>query len=576
MSVFIRLAAAATWCGLLLFTAPGQIQAQGQAKSQVDPVTWGLYTRLAESARQGESGSEVRWRWSRPGKEGQELVQEYFAGPGKLMYAATITPGTTAGTLHMKSPALGGAWTGTVQPDGSVVYVGTGKMKMHFKALLASDDAYEERSVALRNGAVVSVAEPSGRYLIASGTAAAVAVTPTGTPGSQPSFKWLDAMVGQSFVGTSFEGGVYDLAVSREGDTLVMTTPNGRLVIRPTRLGTQFQVLEAFGGLINENAAAYITGSSGATTGDSLDSYRFDSLQPGMLVTYDFSGGYYRLSFRPTHTGGFTYHQEGGTRLFGKRRAVGDDAYDDLRFYEIATQKNIEYAHAAAAAKRSQREAERRADELYEAEMAVERQQRGAAWNKARAASEQALADSLARLNGTVASVEAQQAQYRAQQQAAKAEAASARRQAEIDNADAATQWQENQAAQYAARERAAEQQQRAAALTVTSTDAETALAASTGEAARKQVFGFCSGLTLGGFERDNEAVIYVSSIGPVDYAFGQPMEPLKQAYAAKVGVEGLIPDCIVSTDRAVLERKRQEAIDNRGYPKAKRVMTGL
>ena len=613
MSVFIRLAAMAALCGVLLITAPAQSQAQTQATSQADSALWGLYTRLAGTTRQEAEGYKVRWRWS---QSGRELIEEYVVPrTGKVAHSATITTGSKPGTLHLKGSAMGGKeWNGRVQPDGSVVYVGTGLLKLHFKAVLASDGAYEIRSVKLRDGAVVSVAEPSSRFLPENGSATtapaaaliaavptqapsqapptsapvaapAAPATPVRTPATQSFPGWLDALIGRSLVGTSPMGGVFNLTVSREGDALVMATDNGRLSIRPGSMPGRFELLEAWhGGSINDKAIAYVAGSAGAPAGDPLDSYYADPRKPGdLVVSYDISGGYIILVFTPDSRGGLSISQDGGKRTFGMRRAVGNLDYIDVRWYQPATQQATEHALAYSAARQRQQEEERRADELYEAEMAVERQQRAAAWEQTRAASEQALADSVARLNGTVASVEGQQAQYRAQQQAAETAAANARRQSEIDNARAATQRQEDQAAQHAAQQRAAEQQRaaaveqsRTAAVTVTNTDRAKAPTQATGEAAHKPILGFCSGLTLGGFERDNEAVIYVSNIGPVDYVFGQPMEPLKAAYAAKVGVAGLIADCMVSTDRAVLERKRQEAIDNRGYPNAKRVMTVL
>jgi hypothetical protein len=614
MSVFVRLAAMAVLCGVLLFTAPVQGQAQRQTTSQADPALWGLYSRLADTTRQEAEGYKVRWRWSQPGRV---LIEEFVVPrTGKVAHSATITAGAQPGTLHMKGSAMGGKeWNGTVQPDGSVVYVGTGLLKLHFKAVLASDGAYEIRSVKLRDGAVASVAEPSSRFLpekdsatIAStaapmaaaptqapspaslaapsalAAAPAAAVTPVSAPATHAFPSWLDALVARAFVGTSPEGGPFNLTVSREGDALVMATDNGRLAIRPTSTAGKFELLEAWhGGSIDDKAIAYLASSAGAPATDPLDGYYADPRKPGdLVVSYDISGGYIILVFQPDARGGFSYYQHGGKRTFGMRRAVGNLDYVDVRWYQPATQQATEHALAYSAARQRQQEEERRADELHEAEMAVERQQRAAAWEQTRAASEHALADSVARLNGTVAIVQAQQAQFRAQQQAAEMAAADAKRQNEIDNAREATQRQEDQAAQYAAQRRAAEQQRaaaeqsRTAALTVTHTDRANVPAAAAGEATPGQVLGFCSGLTLGGFERDNEAVIYVSNIGPVDYVFGQPMEPLKAAYAAKVGVAGLIPDCMVSTDRAVLERKRQEALDNRGYPNAKRVMTGL
>lgn len=165
----IRLAAAAL-CGVLLCLAPARFQARAAEGSppavETDAATWGLYARLAGSApREAADGFRLQWRWTQPGAE---LVEEYFNRAGRLVQSATIVPGATPATLVMTSSALGGKqWNGTVQPDGSVVYIGSGLLKMHSKMMLAADGAFEVRPVKLRNGAVVSVGEAaaSSRYL---------------------------------------------------------------------------------------------------------------------------------------------------------------------------------------------------------------------------------------------------------------------------------------------------------------------------------------------------------------------------------------------------------------------------
>ena len=167
MADFIRAAAVAALCGALLVAAPVPTGAQTQSSAQIDAATWGLYARLAGSERQSPESFRVRWHWSEPGRA---LVEEYFKpGNDKPVQTGTITPGASAGTLVLKASTFVGdkVWNGTVQPDGSVVFVGTGLLKFHYKAVLASDGAYELRPVKMRNGAVASVAEPGqfNRYL---------------------------------------------------------------------------------------------------------------------------------------------------------------------------------------------------------------------------------------------------------------------------------------------------------------------------------------------------------------------------------------------------------------------------
>ncbi len=106
-------------------------------------------------------------------------------------------------------------------------------------------------------------------------------------------------------------------------------------------------------------------------------------------------------------------------------------------------------------------------DAEAEWEMEQERQQKAAAWNRMREASERGLAESLGRLNDTVASIEAQRAQQRQRELAAQQAAEDAQRQREIANARAATQRQYEEAQRLEAQRRAAEQQRAAAAATL-------------------------------------------------------------------------------------------------------------
>jgi hypothetical protein len=143
-----------------------------------DPAVWGIYAQLVGSTRQASDGYRLHWRWSQSGKE---LVEEYFVpSSGKLAYTNTITPGPTPGTLHALGSALGGKeWNGTLQPDGSVVFAGTGMLKFSYMATIGSDGAYEIRGVKVRDGVVVSTKKlaNSNRYLPVEGAAASTAAT---------------------------------------------------------------------------------------------------------------------------------------------------------------------------------------------------------------------------------------------------------------------------------------------------------------------------------------------------------------------------------------------------------------
>lgn len=119
-----------------------------------------------------------------------------------------------------------------------------------------------------------------------------------------------------------------------------------------------------------------------------------------------------------------------------------------------------------------------------EAEFEAERAQKAAAWNAMASASEQGLADSIARLNETAARVQAQQEQYRLQQQYAQQAAQAEQRRREAENARQATQRQYEIARQFEAQQQAQRQTQaEARAQTQTQRQAQSASAAAAGSA---------------------------------------------------------------------------------------------
>ena len=132
---------------------------------------------------------------------------------------------------------------------------------------------------------------------------------------------------------------------------------------------------------------------------------------------------------------------------------------EDARRQEEAQRQWVESQRIAAA-----QEAQRLEEEaLAEAEFEAERAQKAAAWNAQKAANERALANSLSRLNNTVARVQAQQAEAVARQreEAQARELAERRRQVELINQ--ATQRQDDEARRLAAQRQQSEQQRAAA-----------------------------------------------------------------------------------------------------------------
>lgn len=138
----------------------------------IDPATWGPYLPVIGTARRaGTDGYTMRWTWTQPGVE---LKEEYLTPSGRVAHTSTITRGDRPGTLRNVSSGLGGKeFSGTVQPDGSVLYVGSGLLKFHHLVGVAADGAWEVRSVKLKDGAIASVdaAPTHSRYLPVAGSA---------------------------------------------------------------------------------------------------------------------------------------------------------------------------------------------------------------------------------------------------------------------------------------------------------------------------------------------------------------------------------------------------------------------
>jgi len=160
---------AALGCALLVGT-PCRAQTAPSAPAQIDPASWGIYTRLAGTTRLDPNGFSMTWHWQEPGRV---LIEEYTKpGAGRASQTGTITPGATPGTLVLNASTVLGKklWNGTVQPDGSVVYLGTGMLKMNYKAVLADDGAYEIRLIKVQDGKVVSVADANPAMTYRPGT----------------------------------------------------------------------------------------------------------------------------------------------------------------------------------------------------------------------------------------------------------------------------------------------------------------------------------------------------------------------------------------------------------------------
>ena len=142
-----------------------------------------------------------------------------------------------------------------------------------------------------------------------------------------------------------------------------------------------------------------------------------------------------------------------------RARSVEQARQNELQRQEAARQLQLQLqAMAEAEARRQAEEAE------ADAEFEAERAQKAAAWEQMRNASEQALADSTARLNDTTARIQAQQAEAAARQRAQAVSADQAERQRQVELIRQANQRQDEEAARLAAQRQQYEQQRADAA----------------------------------------------------------------------------------------------------------------
>jgi hypothetical protein len=237
-----------------------------------DESRWGVFSNLAGTSRQGAAnGYRVQWHWEKPG---EILVEEWFASnSAEPAYTSVITPGTQPGTLLMKNSFLGGKeWDGALQPDGSVVFIGRGMLKLPFHMVLTADNALELRKAKVRDGVLVSekpAAEQDRLMPIEAAPEAAVAVETPGSSASAPpamvsipakvevapaslpappapaDYGAFERMIGRSFVSLQRTLDVY-----REGDALALHygSPGsgrwGRYLVRPAAEAGKFVLAE--------------------------------------------------------------------------------------------------------------------------------------------------------------------------------------------------------------------------------------------------------------------------------------------------------------------------------------------
>ena len=147
-----------TWALLLAACLVMGASPAADGPQAADPA-WGDYAALAgRTARAGTEGYQLRWYWAEPGKE---LVQEYRnPGDGSVAHREVITLGASPGTLMLQSSVMGKKrWNGTLQPDGRVLFIGKGLLKLPYLAGEGEDGTWQIRGVELDDGRIASVDE---------------------------------------------------------------------------------------------------------------------------------------------------------------------------------------------------------------------------------------------------------------------------------------------------------------------------------------------------------------------------------------------------------------------------------
>jgi len=223
-----------------------------------DPAKWGVYTQLVGTSRQAV-GYRLTWSWTRPG---EEILEQWSpVSSGTVSHAFAITPGENPGQLVFAASGFsGGTWDGTIQPDGAVLYIGRGFMKAIHHISLAADGYMENRRAKVKDGKIVSLAEPakysrfalvetSSEPAMASSAAASEVATPIVNPvasaASAPVDPHADVAVWGDYariVGRDWRG-YYDISVrwSVPGSEIVEVWKYGPMT--PSREGQTLRTI---------------------------------------------------------------------------------------------------------------------------------------------------------------------------------------------------------------------------------------------------------------------------------------------------------------------------------------------
>ena len=593
------------WLALALLVGHRDVVA---AEPAPDPAIWGIYSQLVGTTWEGESG-RAEWQWGAD----NSIVERRMGRVGKVIRPGA-RPGELVASYGGKRPEV--LYNGRIAADGSVLWIFTvDRYAPTFREAIVDGSFHEERvklddaqqvakvkrtyvnhqtggtpvtavtiatpAVAPAAATTASVAAPTAQAPVAQGALApATAVAPTQPAAPAPGFGWLEDYVGRSFVGTTPIGGAYTLRIFREGDAMVLDQGGihgnsfGRVVIRPGQVPGAFEVDEVSweSDASKNSLPAYFAGSPGAPATSPLDGYD-DPRKPGDLVVgYNVPGMVYGLLILHRDGNNLSYDVYRGNRRFGMRMAP---TYYSSGWFSPATAQETARVQASSNAVLARRAEERRQDELDQAEEQQLRQERAAQWAQTQGASEQALADSISRLNNTVATVEAQQAQYRAQQEAMRAQQEAATRANDVQRAREATERQDEIARQNEARRTAVAAN--APALTVESRPATATTAAPT-KAGGGNWYVYCVAIKPGAY-MDAPGALFLSSISTIakaGYSNAAAVESFGSRVSAQYGVSAGSASCNALPDHATAQARWQEHHDSAGLKFYKKVVTGM
>jgi len=605
------LAAAGLALALLVGNRPA-VAAQRSAQPAADPAVWGIYAQLVGTTWRGE-GSGIEWQWG---------PDNTIVETRPMFLKAVISQGSRPGELlQVYGPGLH-TYDGWIAADGSVIWIRRGRFMKVPQRMALVDGRYREQRVKLDEADQVVKVTGTGWYDQTGGTAlagiskAVETVAPVAVDAAPPSAPAEPAPDAAELARRHAVNQRYWTALTRP---TAAGKPRGRwwrvadqMMYLASGSGDRFidtvWVLTADGRRV-ELKGSYVLdperGTWTATNGDKVTVARATSTAEGEFKVEVLP----EAGVTPAEADKMGYHAAfGPTTLTMRQPPQPVGTFDWLPeqeaialFERAAADRAVAFAHERARLEAEQRaaaEAQRVAaerimeqqrmyaeqnarQELLDAqadyEFELERQEKAARWAQTSAAAEQGLADSISRLNNTVASVEAQQAQYRAQQQAMQAQQEAAARVADAQRAREATGRQYEIARQ---NEAARQAQVRAAAnppaLVVASTATPTTAAPAA--AAGGTSFAFCVAIKPGAY-MDAPGAMFLSVVSAVDkqgYSAMAAQAGFGSRVSAQYGVSVGSSSCTSYPDRATAQARWQEQHDSFGMKFYKKVATGM